>query len=152
MYCSLADVENVLPRQRLTELTRDVTGYGINQPLPDSPDEGVVNDAIRYASERIDGFLRQRFKVPLEQVPTEIRDLAVNLVVERLYLRRPDRELPEAIKMLSNRTHRDLEQIRDSRRTPGALEEKTDLPESGQVRVSSRPASLGGPGGWLEKY
>ncbi|EAB4400481.1 DUF1320 domain-containing protein [Salmonella enterica subsp. enterica serovar Muenchen] len=152
MYCTLADVEKVLPRRQLTELTCDMSGQSLSQALPDSPDEAVVNEAIRYASEYADGFLRNRYQVPLARVPTIIRDLVVNLTIERLYLRRPAKDLPESVKRLFSGTLKTLELIRDGRMTPGVLAEQTILPEPGQTRVKSRPAVLGGPGGWLEKY
>lgn len=37
----------VLPRQQLIELTCDMSGRSVTQALPDSPDEAVVNEAIR---------------------------------------------------------------------------------------------------------
>ncbi|HBM0096092.1 TPA: DUF1320 domain-containing protein [Salmonella enterica subsp. enterica serovar Blitta] len=152
MYCTPEDVIKVLPRQQLIELTCDASGYYVTQELPDSPDEVVLTDAIRYASERIDMFLRNRYDVPLPDAPTVIRDLAVNLTVGRLYLRRPAKELPETIKMLYSATEKTLENIRDGRVTLGIRAGQAPLPEPGQVRVKSRPAELGGPGGWLEKY
>ncbi|EFS2647611.1 DUF1320 domain-containing protein [Salmonella enterica] len=152
MYCTPEDVMKVLPRQQLIELTCDVSGYSVTQALPEQPDEAVVNEAIRYASEYADGFLRNRYRVPLTRVPTIIRDLVVNLTIERLYLRRPAKDLPESVKRLFSGTLKTLELIRDARMTPGILEDQTDLPEPGQTRVKSRPAVLGGPGGWLEKY
>lgn len=151
MYCTLDDVMKVLPRQQLIELTCDMSGYSISQGLPDSPDETVVADAIRYASERIDMFLRNRYDVPLPGVPTVIRDLAVNLTVGRLYLRRPAKELPKTVEMLFRGTEKTLESIRDGRVTLGLEVGQTSIPEPGQVRVKSRPAVMGGPGGWLEK-
>ncbi|ECI5321724.1 DUF1320 domain-containing protein, partial [Salmonella enterica subsp. enterica serovar Lomalinda] len=91
------DVMKVLPRQQLIELTCDMSGRSVTQALPEQPDEAVVNEAIRYASEYADGFLRNRYQVPLARVPTIIRDLVVNLTIERLYLRRPAKDLPESV-------------------------------------------------------
>ncbi|EAA7373032.1 DUF1320 domain-containing protein [Salmonella enterica subsp. diarizonae] len=152
MYCTPEDVMKVLPRQQLIELTCDMSGRSVTQALPERPDEAVVNEAIRYASEYADGFLRNRYQVPLARVPTIIRDLVVNLTIERLYLRRPAKDLPESVKRLFSGSLKTLELIRDGRMTPGTLAEQTTLPEPGQTRVKSRPAVLGGPGGWLEKY
>lgn len=152
MYCTPEDVMKVLPRQQLTELTCDLSGRSVTQALPERPDEAVVNEAIRYASEYADGFLRNRYQVPLTCVPTMIRDLVVNLTIERLYLRRPSKDLPESVKRLFSGSLKTLELIRDGRITPGIQTIQTPMPEPGQVRVRSRPASLGGPGGWLEKY
>ncbi|EIW6805913.1 DUF1320 domain-containing protein [Salmonella enterica] len=152
MYCTPEDVMKVLPRQQLIELTCDMSGRSVTQALPERPDESVVNEAIRYASEYADGFLRNRYQVPLARVPTIIRDLVVNLTIERLYLRRPAKDLPESVKRLFSGSLKTLELIRDGRITPGILAEQTALPEPGQTRVKSRPAVLGGPGGWLEKY
>ncbi|HGI9865013.1 TPA: gp436 family protein [Salmonella enterica subsp. enterica serovar Montevideo] len=152
MYCTPEDVMKVLPRQQLIELTCDLSGRSVTQALPEQPDEAVVNEAIRYASEYADGFLRNRYQVPLTRVPTIIRDLVVNLTIERLYLRRPAKDLPESVKRLFSGSLKTLELIRDGRMTPGTLAEQTTLPEPGQTRVKSRPAVLGGPGGWLEKY
>ena len=49
----------------------------------------VVDGCIRYADELIDAHLRGRYTLPLAEIPTVLRDIAITLVRYRLYTRRP---------------------------------------------------------------
>ncbi len=62
--------------------------------LPNVINDKVLNDAIRYADELIDSDLRVRYVLPMKTIPTVLGDMALNLVTYRLYLRRPDGQMP----------------------------------------------------------
>ncbi|GDO99302.1 gp436 family protein [Escherichia coli] len=148
MYCTLADIEAQLPAAVLTELTTDVVDF----ETPPEINEAVVENAIRYAGELIDAHLRGRYQLPLPEVPTVLRDLAVTLVRYRLYTRRPEGALPETVKEDFREARRQLEAIRDNRLTLGIAGTQKDVPEPGEFRVRTRPATFGGRNGLLEKY
>ncbi|WP_339053177.1 DUF1320 domain-containing protein [Arsenophonus endosymbiont of Crataerina pallida] len=111
-----------------------------------------MNDAIRYADELIDAHLRGRYVLPLETVPTVLRDMAVNLVSHRLYLRRPEGQLPEAIKEVYRGSLKMLEALRDGKLTLGIAGQGQAIPETGAFHVHACPARFSGPGGLLEDF
>lgn len=124
----------------------------IGQSLPEVVNETVVSEAIRYAVELIDAHLRGRYTLPLTQVPTVLRDLALNLVCHALYRRRPEGDLPEAAKESYRATEKTLVALRDGKLTLGIQATQKDMPEPGEYRVRSRERQFGGPDGLLERY
>lgn len=152
-YCTLEDIGQLLSQHTLVQLTQDFAGEGLTgSRLPNAINDKVLNDAIRYADELIDAHLRGRYVLPLESVPTVLRDMAVNLVTHRLYLRRPEGQLPEAIKDVYRGSLKMLEALRDGKLTLGIAASGEALPEPGAFHVRARPACLGGPGGLLEDF
>lgn len=152
MVCTLDDIKKLMSTRTLIELTHDVDDQDIGEPLPDVINETIVNDAIRYAQELIDAYLRGRYTLPLEVVPTVLRDLAVSLVCHRLYIRRPQGNLPDAVKEMYKGSLKTLEAIRDGKLTLGIQQHHSALPEKGEFQVSATPPKFGGKQGLLEKY
>ena len=74
MYCSYADIENVLGKDDLIRLTNDV-----------SED---VNTQIAIASELIDNSLRGRYTLPLSNTYQSLNSICVEIVVYNLLSRR----------------------------------------------------------------
>lgn len=152
-YCTLEDIGQLLSQHTLVQLTQDFAGEGLTGGrLPNAINDKVLNDAIRYAEELIDAHLRGRYVLPLESVPTVLRDMAVNLVTHRLYLRRPEGQLPEAIKDVYRGSLKMLEAFRDGKLTLGIAASGEVLPEPGAFHVCARPARFSGPGGLLEDF
>lgn len=91
-YCTLEDLLRAVPRRTLAQLTCDT-------PPATEPDEGVVSWAIQSAAELIDGYLRQRYTLPMRDVPTMVRDVSVAIARHTLYARRPEgkEDLPPAV-------------------------------------------------------
>ncbi|EAA6342525.1 phage protein Gp36 family protein [Salmonella enterica] len=163
MYCSQADVEKVISRRTLIQLTNDSSadaplpgddGRVFSRPQASVINSDVIDDAIRSACELIDAYLRGRYDVVAVKAssPTVLRDLAVNIVRQKLYERRPEMDVPKAVETSYNTTRQMLTDIKNGGLTLGIAPEGKDMPDPGQIRVKSRPATLGGPGGWLEKY
>ncbi|WP_074019695.1 MULTISPECIES: gp436 family protein [Xenorhabdus] len=145
MYCSLADLQEQIPTQSLIWLSNDErTAQTMNEP--------VINSAIRYAGELIDAHLRGRYILPLAEVPTVLRDAAVTLTRYRLYARRPEGKIPEAVIDDYKIVLRQLADIRDAKLTLGILATGKDAPEPGEFRVRARRPIFGGNHGMLEKY
>jgi phage gp36-like protein len=152
-YCTLDDIGQLLSQHTLIQLTQDFAGEGLTAGrLPNAINHKVLNDAIRYADELIDAHLRGRYVLPLESVPTVLRDMAVNLVTHRLYLRRPEGQLPEAIKEVYRGSLKMLEALRDGKLTLGIAVSGEALSEPGAFHIRARPARLSGPGGLLEDF
>ncbi|EAU2718990.1 DUF1320 domain-containing protein [Salmonella enterica] len=163
MYCSQADVEKVISRRTLLQLTSDSSadtpvadddGRVFSRPQASEINADVIEDAIRSACELIDAYLRGRYDVVAVKAssPTVLRDLAVNIVRQKLYERRPEMAVPKTVETSYNATRQMLTDIKNGGLTLGIAPEGKDMPDPGQIRVKSRRATLGGPGGWLEKY
>jgi len=103
MFCTLEDIKKAIPEKNIIELTDD-DNFG-------SIDEAKVQDAIDYAEQLINGYLRGRYPVPLNPVPELIRRLAVDLAVFQLYSRRFDLDMPQGMIDRRKEIIRLLEQI-----------------------------------------
>ncbi|RYC42857.1 gp436 family protein [Pectobacterium zantedeschiae] len=148
MYCTLADLLEQVPESTLIQLTNETVGFDAPPPVNTT----VVDSCIRYADELIDAHLRGRYTLPLTEIPTVLRDIAVTLTRYRLYARRPEGAMPDTVKDDNKAATRQLEAIRDAKLTLGLQSTSQDVPESGEFRVRARRATFGGHDGMLEKY
>ncbi len=88
-YCSTDDIQSVITNDDLVQLTNDSGG--------DSVDTTKITEAISYVDNIIDGYLRGRYDLPLASTPDELKYIAVDFVVYRLYSRRMSTEVPRSI-------------------------------------------------------
>ncbi|MFB9160005.1 gp436 family protein [Chromobacterium violaceum] len=135
-YCTLADLQLAIPQATLIQLTNDtVAEYGAPAP---ALNQAVVDEAVRQAEELVDAHLRGRYVLPLDPVPSVIKDATVNLARHWLYARRPEgNELPDAVTRTYKAALQILESIRDGKLTIG-LPTGELAPEPGEVRVRAR--------------
>ncbi|MZH97293.1 gp436 family protein [Dickeya dianthicola] len=148
MYCTLADLIEHVPEQTLIELTNESVTFDNRPPVNTT----VVDSCIRYADEQIDAHLRGRYTLPLAEIPTMLRDLAVTLTRYRLYARRAEGAMPDLVKDDYKTALKQLEQIRDAKLTLGLQSTGTDAPERGEFRVRGRQPTFGGRNGSLDKF
>ena len=92
-YCTLENITSLIPMQELINLTNDET---LARDVKEINTKQAEN-AISYADEIINSYLRNKYKLPLKFVPPILTQIAVDLTAFRLYSRRP-RKLPEHIK------------------------------------------------------
>ncbi len=132
-YCTLADLQLAVPMNTLVQLSNDVvTDYSAAAP---ELDQAVIDEAVRQAEELVDAYLRGRYVLPLETVPTVVKDIAVNLARHWLYARRPEgADLPDAVTRTYKSSLSLLEAIRDGKITLG-LPSGSATPEPGEIRV-----------------
>ncbi|CAI8824487.1 DUF1320 domain-containing protein [Pseudomonas sp. IT-232MI5] len=130
-YCTRADLGNAMPLITLTQLSND-------DPAARQPDENVIANSVRQAEELVDGYLRGRYQLPLDPVPTVLRDAVLYLARHWLYQRRPEGALPDAVISARKDTLKLLESIRDGVITLG-LPSGHAMPEPGEIRVRARP-------------
>lgn len=78
-YCTQADIEKLMPRQELAELTTE---------SGDMPAAEVVTEGIVRAEAEIDSYLGVRYQLPLSTVPARVKSLAVDIAIYYLYSRR----------------------------------------------------------------
>lgn len=134
-YCTRADLGNAIPLMTLTQLSND-------DPAATAPNESVIDNGVRQAEELVDGYLRGRYQLPLDPVPTVLRDAVVYLARHWLYQRRPEGALPDAVKDSRKDTLKLLENIRDGVITLGTPTGHA-VPEPGEIRVRARPQQFG---------
>ncbi len=85
-YCTQSDIEEEIGEEKVIELTDD-EGLG-------TVNAARVTKAIAAADAEINSYLAQRYSVPMTAGLELLKDLCVNLALERLYGRRPG-SLPE---------------------------------------------------------
>ena len=134
-YCTRADIGNAIPEMTLIQLSND-------DPAALSPNDNVIEDGVRQAEELVDGYLRGRYNLPLDPVPTVLRDAVVYLARHWLYQRRPEGALPDSVKDSRKDTVKLLESIRDGVVTLG-MPSGHAAPEPGEIRVRARPQQFG---------
>ena len=110
MYCTLDDIQKQVIQDSLIQLTDD-NQLGVI-------DTDVIQEAISYSGTLIDGYLRGRYTLPLSTVPEIIKIIAVDLSIYRLYSRRFQTEMPDAIKEKYNHSSKILEQIQRGKILP----------------------------------
>jgi phage gp36-like protein len=128
MYCTLEDIKKAIPEDNIVQLTDDKNLGEI--------DETKVLDAIEYAEQLINGYLRGRYPVPLEPAPELIKRLAVDLAVFQLYCRRFELDMPQSMIDRRKEIIRLLEQIQAGKVLLGI--EKQDSPGQGYYKTSKK--------------
>lgn len=79
MYCTKADILDLLEEQKLVQLTDDENTGAVN--------DARVDKAIADASGEIDGYLGARYPLPLPVTPVIIRKCAVDIAIYNLFSR-----------------------------------------------------------------
>lgn len=109
MYIRAADLTDVIDEMTLRQLSND------NSRTTES-NETVLSKACEYACETVDGYLRARYLLPLESVPTLVRNICLQLARYWLYSRRPDgKGFPPNVKDTHAQALKDLERIADGK-------------------------------------
>ncbi|QZP26218.1 gp436 family protein [Pseudomonas mosselii] len=134
-YCTHQDIGRAIPELTLIQLSND-------DPAAELPNAEVIEDGIRQAEELVDGYLRGRYELPLDPVPTVLRDAVVYLTRHWLYQRRPEGAIPDAVKDSRKDTIKLLESIRDGVVTLG-MPSGQAAPEPGEIRARSRRQQFG---------
>lgn len=133
MYCTLEDLNTVVSQNDLVVMTND-------SPTARTVDEGFLQDVIADASAFIDGYIRGRYALPFENVPTAVRSLCKELTYCALRGRRivDNPTLSEQLRLRRKAVVDELEKIQS-----GIV--KLDVGKTGEsaplyVRVSEKTA------------
>jgi len=99
MYCSYSDIIKFRSLTEIIDLVNDEnTPYNetdLNSPANICRQR--IDEAIKAADAEIDGYLRQRYTVPLTEVPALIKYNSVSLTLEYLYFRRLPASVPASV-------------------------------------------------------
>lgn len=80
MYCDVQDIKD--------DLTEKVVAQLSNDENPNVVNEEIVSKYISESTQLIDGFLRSRYGLPLENEHSIIKKVCVDIVKYELYKRR----------------------------------------------------------------
>lgn len=141
-YCTLTDIKSAIPEQNLIQLTDDEGAGEVNQER--------VNDAIDYADQLIDGYLRGRYTLPLDPVPGLLKKLAVDLAVFFIYSRKLELEMPEGMENRYKNSTKVLEMIQKGTVSLGTEEGSTTEP--GEYKTNKTASDRMFPKDKLETY
>lgn len=105
MYIQAQDLTDVMDEVTLRQLSTD------NSRATEA-NQAVIAKACEYATETVDGYLRSRYQLPLNQVPTLVRNICLQLARYWLYSRRPEgKGFPDNVKETHSQALKDLERI-----------------------------------------
>lgn len=132
-YHTLAElVPARLPSSDLIQLTQDDPGV-------ETAKESVYELCREDADGEIDGYLGERYAVPLTEVPPMVRRLSMTLTVVYLYHRRYAGKLPEEVGMEAERARKLLRALADGRPTLGLQPAPTENTQRAARLVSNTP-------------
>lgn len=109
MYITAQDLTEVLSERSLIELSND-------HSRASEVNSVVLDKACQYATETVDGYLRSRYLLPLNTVPSIVRNICLQLARFWLYSRRPEgKGFPENVKDTYTQALKDLERIQNGK-------------------------------------
>lgn len=128
MYATVDDLKKQLPEDLLIQLTDDA-GNGII-------DTTVTDNALEAADVEIDGYLGERYTLPLSPVPNIINKQAVDVAIYNLYARRQGP--PDHWQSRYNNVIRFLEKVVKGDISLGAGDPEAGLADNVEVSSSDR--------------
>ncbi len=81
MYCNISDLLTRVNEKTLINLSKD-------EPPYDKIDEKIITENIEVASDLVDASIRNKYTLPLVNVPSVIKQITADIVIYRLYSRR----------------------------------------------------------------
>lgn len=135
-YCTLADLERIMPPDTLRQLAAD-------DPQASAPDPAIIEAALAHADARINAAAATGRLVIPNPPPPVIREIAAGLARGWLYARRPEgMDYPEAIRRQSDAHDKLLAEIAAGRLTFGMPSSLASV-STGSPRVFGRSNTSG---------
>lgn len=132
IYCTPEDIEKQISKSTLVQLTND-------DPEQSTVDTVICEEALIYSSTLIDGYLRGKYTLPLNNQFPLLRIIAVDLSIYRLYSRRIYTDIPETVVQAYKNAIKTLEDLRK-----GTIclqnEEQNNIKTSGEYRTNKTDA------------
>jgi phage gp36-like protein len=99
MYCTIEDLIKETDKNLLIDLVNDENEPQENINLLDENDirSQRIREQILNADEEINAYLRQRYKLPLTNVPSLLKSISKDITIYNLYKRRHRLDMPESI-------------------------------------------------------
>lgn len=128
LYCTPEDIEKQVSTHTLIQLTND-------NPDQETVDTVVCEEALIYSSTLIDGYLRGKYTIPLNNHFPLLRIIAIDLSIYRLYSRRIYTDIPESVAQAYKNAIKTLEDLKKGIITLQTEEEK-NIRTSGEYRTN----------------
>ena len=128
LYCTPEDIEKQVSTHTLIQLTND-------NPDQVTVDTVVCEEALIYSSTLIDGYLRGKYTIPLNNHFPLLRIIAIDLSIYRLYSRRIYTDIPESVAQAYKNAIKTLEDLKKGIITL-QTEEETNIRTSGEYRTN----------------
>jgi len=122
MYCTVKDIEDYLSPAVAAQLSNDTNSNVVNKAL--------VQQYINNASDFIDGYLRGRYELPLQNTHSILNDICKRIVKYNLYDRRS--KLDDNLKELAENAKIVLKDIQSGKHI---LDEGTSVNENKPVKI-----------------
>lgn len=131
-YITRDDLAAAISHAELVQLSNDEMDYGDNEP-----DWHIIERAILYATELVNGYISGRYPLPLQPMPGILPQLATDIARFWLHQRRINTaDFPAPVESAYKNALKLLEQIRDGKIHLGVRQPQTQLqPERGAYRV-----------------
>lgn len=99
MYCTYNDILQLRSKYELLDLINDenIPYNEISLSDLNNPCRKRIEEAITAADAEIDGYLRQRYTLPLTEVPLLIKYTSCSLALEALFMRRLPEDMPATV-------------------------------------------------------
>ena len=124
-----------IPPATLLQLSND-------DPAADAPDEAVIASVVAEMEDLVDGYMRGRYTLPFDPVPTVLRGAALSLIRYELYARRPEGAIPDAVTDARKHAIKLLETILYVFFS-FCIADGQSAPEPGEIRVRARRQRFG---------
>ena len=139
-YSTDADLYERMDQSLVIQLTDDDnTG---------SVDQTVLDDKRETCHELVNSYLRGRYPVPMAPAPAILADIEADLLVKKLYQRRPNMDIPEPVQDSYDEA---MAQLKDISR---GIIELEDVPSQGAESIKTNKTSSDRifPGSRLDQY
>lgn len=140
MYATAQDLLKLIPEDEILQLADDTGAGSILAPEV----AAVLAEAIDQAGREIDAHVGVVRPVPLSPVPALIANISAKLAVHNLYLRRANREEPDAWQRETSRCLRLLEAIATGKVALGATDGDQANPDGGSPQWVAPARVMGG--------
>lgn len=127
MYCVVADIKDAITANVLTPLVNDEKASDVDLSNENSDQVKRIIKIIDDTAEEINGYLRQRYTLPLPQNVGLINKIAIDIAVFYLYHRR-SQSIPERVQKAYDRRIAQLKDIQKGVISLGIEEETKDTP------------------------
>lgn len=153
MYSSYNDIIQLKSRNEILDLVNDENLPYNEINLDDSNNlcRKRIDEAIAAADAEVDGYLRERYKVPLSEAPILVKYVSRALALEILFFRRMPDNMPESILNEAKSKRKMLENV--SKGIIGLGIEVTDSkPASGTYKTNKDSSDKIFTNGMLDNY
>jgi len=125
-YCTLDNLKDLTPEQEILELADDTGSTDITNTAVVT----VIDGCIKEGDNIIDGYIRGRYKLPLNPIPGLINNISSSLALYFLHKRRYRSDMPET---LEKDYKRQIEKLKDIQKAVITLDVPTVIDESGSL-------------------